>query len=76
MVDSPEEIRNSIEKSNYTQQNCDISQRIRLAMIDKIRHVDVDYFLCDTLKTELRNKGYKVEESSGWFFGDSTLISW
>lgn len=76
MVDSPDKIKQSIENNAYKRQDYDISLRIRLAMKDKLRSICVPYRLCSTLKEELNDKGYKVEEKDNWFFGEHTLVRW
>ena len=76
MVDSPDKIKKSIDNNTYEIQDYDVSVRIRAAMTEGFHHININYFLCNTLKEELKNKGYKIEESQSWFFGDTTVIRW
>ena len=76
MVDSPDKIKDSLEHNIYTRQDYDVTCRIRFAISDKLNFTTVPYSLCEKLKKELKNKGYRVTEKHNWFFGDNTIVSW
>lgn len=76
MVDTPDKIKQTVEKDIYERQNWDVSIRVRKAVTENIRHIELPYHLCSTLKKELNDKGYKVEEKDNWFFGEYTLVRW
>ena len=76
MVDSPEQMKHKIEADTYAREDYDVSTRLRRAIYDNQRAIDVPYFLCDKLKKELKSKGYRVIEKSNWFFGECTRVEW
>ena len=76
MVDSPDKIREDIEKHDYREQNWEISGQIRHAIKCGINFTTVPYEICETLKKELKEKKYNVTERPNWLWGKTTIISW
>ena len=76
MVDSPDRIKDILERNTYARQDYDVTSRIRLAISDKLNFTTIPYSLCEALKKELKNKGYRVTEKHNQFFGDNTIVSW